>query len=141
MRRRVLTCARLYLLFQHPTDIMCISQNLLTNYYAAESKILPQEEANVVAYLRDKLHGQARKALHQQQFAAIEQLLNALKKSFGIMGDISDSYAELGKLCMRNREELINYIDRAQTMYNRIIEAEKNSRGSLTDTDITKTNK
>jgi len=78
-----------------------------------QNAILPQKEASVVAYLRDKLRGQARKALHQQQFAAIEQLLNALKKSFGIMGDISDFYAELGKLCMRNREKLINYIDSA----------------------------
>jgi len=88
---------------------------------------LPQEEASVVAYLRGKLCGQARKAFHQQQFATIEQLFNCLKRSFGIVGDIYDSYAKLGKLCMRNEEELVNYINRLQTVYNQIIEAEKSS--------------
>jgi len=61
--------------------------------------------------------------------------------SFGIMGDIYDSYAELKKLCMRNQEELVNYIDRAQTVYNQIIEAKKSSEGSPTDVEIIKLNK
>jgi len=56
--------------------------------------ILPQEEASVVAYLRSKLRGEARQALHQQQFTTIEQLLNRLKKAFGIVGDIFDSDAK-----------------------------------------------
>jgi len=47
------------------------------------------------------------------------------------MGDIYDSYAELGKLCMRNEEELVNYIDRLQTVYNQIIEAEKTREDHL----------
>jgi len=53
-------------------------------------------EVSAVAYLRGKLR--VRKVFHQQQFATIEQrfsyLLNRLKKPFGIMEDISDSYAE-----------------------------------------------
>jgi len=95
-----------------------------------QNAILPQEEASVVVYLRSKLRGEARKALHQQQFAIIEQLLNRLKKSFGIVGDIFDSYAELKKLGMGNQEKLVSYIDH-QTVYNQIIEAEKSSGGAL----------
>jgi len=76
----------------------------------------------------------------------IEQLLNHLKRLFGIVGYIYDSYAELGKLCMRNQEELVNYVDRVQTLqgsdvYNQIIEAEKSSGGPPTDAEITKINK
>jgi len=56
-------------------------------------------EVSAVAYLRGKLR--ARKMFHQQQFATIGQLLNRLKKSFGIMEDISDSYAERG-ICSGN---------------------------------------
>jgi len=113
----------------------------ITECRGIQNAILPHEEASVVAYLRSKLRGEARKALHQQQFASIEQFLNRLKKSFGIVGDIYNSHAELKKLCMRNQEKLVNYIDRAQTVYNLIIEAEKTSRGPLTDAEITKLNK
>jgi len=37
-----------------------------------QNVILPQEEASVVTYLRSKLRGEARQALHQQQFTTIE---------------------------------------------------------------------
>jgi len=57
------------------------------------------------------------------------------------VGYIYDSYAELGKLCMRNQEELVNYIDRIQTVYNQIIEAERSLGEPLTDVEITKINK
>jgi len=99
-----------------------------------QNAILSQEEVSVVVYLRSKLCGEARKALHQQQFAIIEQLLNRLKKSFGIVGDIFDFYAELKKLGMGNQEKLVSYIDSHQTiqyLYNQIIEAEKSSGGAL----------
>jgi len=82
------------------------------------------------------LRGEARKTLHQQQFATIEQLLNRLKKSFGIVGDIFDSYAELKKLGMGNQEKLVSYIDRAQTVYNQIIEAEKSLGEPPTDAEL-----
>jgi len=67
--------------------------------------------------------------------------LNRLKKLFGFVEDIFDSYAELKELGMENQEKLVSYIDRAQTVYNQIIEAEKNSEGPFTDAEITKLNK
>jgi len=58
--------------------------------------------------------------------------MERLKTSFEITGDIFDSYAELKKLCVKNRRNVLHYIDRAQTVYNNIIEAEKSEReGSL----------
>jgi len=66
--------------------------------------ILPEEEASVVTYIRSKLRGEARQALHQQQFTTIEQLLNRLKKAFGIVGDIIDAYAGFKRLEMKNQE-------------------------------------
>jgi len=41
----------------------------------------------------------------------IEQLLNRLKKAFGIVGDIFDSDAELKRLGMGNQEKLVSYIN------------------------------
>jgi len=101
--------------------------------------ILPQEEASVVAYLRSKLRGEARQALHQQQFTTIEQLLNRLKKALRIVGDIFDSDAELKRLGMGNQEKLVSY--RAQTVYSQIIESGKSLGGGVfTDAEITKLN-
>jgi len=45
-----------------------------------------------------------------------------LKTSFGITGDIFDSYAELKKLSIENRENVVDYINRAQIVYNNVIE-------------------
>jgi len=57
------------------------------------------------------------------------------------VGDIFDSYAELKKLGMGNQEKLVSCIDKAQTIYNQIIEAEKSSGVSSTDAEIIKLNK
>jgi len=68
-------------------------------YRGVQNVILPHEEARVVAYLRGKLRGLARKVhqqLRQQQFAIIEQFLNRCSERgerFEIMRDISDFYA------------------------------------------------
>jgi len=51
-----------------------------------------------------------------------------LKTSFEITGDIFDSYAKLKKLCVKNRRNILHYIDKAQTVYNNIIETEKSER-------------
>jgi len=53
-----------------------------------------------------------------------------------ITGDILASYTELKKLCIKNRENVVDYIDRAQIVYNNIIEAEKSERGRLIDSDV-----
>jgi len=95
----------------------------------------------VVTYLRSKLRGEARQALHQQQFTTIEQFLNRLKKAFGIVGDIFDSDAELKRLGMGTQEKLVSYINRAQTLYSQITEAGKSSGERFTDAEITKLNK
>jgi len=79
--------------------------------------------------------------LHQQQFTTIEQLLNRLKKAFGIVGDIFNSDAELKRLGMGNQEKLVSYINRAQTVHSQIIEAGKSSGEVFTDAEITKLNK
>jgi len=56
---------------------------------------------------RGKLCGRARKALHQ--FTTIEQFTDRLKTSFGITGDIFDFYAKLKKLCVKDRENVVEY--------------------------------
>jgi len=43
-------------------------------------------------------------------------------------GRFFDSYAEVKKLCVKNWENVIDYIDRPQIVYNNIIEAEKSER-------------
>jgi len=51
---------------------------------------------------------------HHRQFTNIEQFIDRLKTLFGIeRGDIFDSYAELKhfKLCVKNRENVVDYID------------------------------
>jgi len=62
-----------------------------------------------------------------------------LKTSFKITGDTFDSYAELKKLCVKNREN-VNYIDRAQIVYNNIIEFEKSERRPFINADIARIN-
>jgi len=71
------------------------------------------------------LRGRVQKVLHYRQFTNIKQYryIDRLKISFGIIGDIFYSYAEL-KLFVKNREN-VNYIDKAQIVYNDIIESEK----------------
>jgi len=60
-----------------------------------------------------ELRGRARKPLYHPQFTNIEQFMHRLKTSFGITGDIFDSHAKLKKLCVKNQENIIDYIDRA----------------------------
>jgi len=55
--------------------------------------------------------------------------MDCLKTSFGITEDIFNSYTELKKLCVKNRENVVDYIDRIQIVHNNIIEAEKSERG------------
>jgi len=97
-----------------------------------------QEEINVVILHWSKLRGRTRKALHNRKFISIKQFIDQLKISFGVIGDIFDSYAELKKLCVKWRESIVNYIERTQIMYDNIIEAEKSKKESLTDSNITK---
>jgi len=40
--------------------------------------------------------------------------MDQLKTSFDIMRDIFDSYAELKKLCVKNRKNVVDYIGRAR---------------------------
>jgi len=63
-----------------------------------------------------------------------------LKTSFKITGDTFDFYAELKKLCVKNRENVVNYINRAQIVYNNIIEFEKNERRPFTNANIARIN-
>jgi len=50
----------------------------------------------------------------------MEQLMNRLKTSFRITGDIFDFYTELRQFCIKNRENIVDYINRDQTVYNSI---------------------
>jgi len=66
----------------------------------------------------------------------MKQFIDRLKISFGITKDIFDSYAEFKKLCIKDRENVVDYIDRVEIMYDNIIEAEKSERGSLSNSDV-----
>jgi len=70
----------------------------------------------------------------------MEQLMDRLKTSFRITGDIFDFYTELRQFCIKNRKNVVDYINRDQTVYNNIIEAERSMRGRLTNADITRIN-
>jgi len=63
-----------------------------------------------------------------------------LIKNFEITGDIFYSYAELKKLWVENRENVVYYINRAKIVYNNITEAEKSKKGRLTDSDVVRIN-
>jgi len=69
---------------------------------------------NVVILFRGKLRDRIRKALHQRQFTTIEQFMDRLKTSFRMMRDIFEFYADLKKFCVKNRENVVDYIDRVQ---------------------------
>jgi len=60
--------------------------------------------------------------------------------SFGIIRDTCDCYAELKKLSAGRRESIDDYIGRAQILYDNIIQAEKNEKQSLTNSDISRIN-
>jgi len=48
--------------------------------------------------------------------------------------------AKLKKLCIKNRENIVDYIDKAQMVYNNVIEAEKSEREPLKNSDIARIN-
>jgi len=48
--------------------------------------------------------------------------------------------AKLKKLCLKNRENIVDYIDRVQMVYNNVIEVEKSARESLKNSDIARIN-
>jgi len=56
------------------------------------------------------------------------------------MEDIFDSYAEFKTLCVRRRENIIDYIERAQIVYDKIIETEKREEEYFMDLDVTRIN-
>jgi len=66
--------------------------------------------------------------------------MDRLKTSSGITGHIFDSYAEFKKLCIKNRENVVDYIDKAQIVYGNIIEVEKSESGALINSDIARIN-
>jgi len=101
-----------------------------------QSVVLPHEETNILILLRGKLHGRIRKALHNRTFTNIKQFRDRLKTSFRATKNI---YAELKKLCVK-WESIIDYIERAQIVYDNIIQAEKSEKEFLTDSDVARIN-
>jgi len=59
------------------------------------------------------------------------QLIKKLKTSFEVTRTICQCYKELDSFFFRKREDIIDYIERAQNLYADIIEAEKHKKGSL----------
>ncbi|KAH0947135.1 hypothetical protein HN011_005607 [Eciton burchellii] len=90
--------------------------------------------------LRNKLRGRARQTINNYKFTTIKQLTDRLLMSFGTIRDICDCYAELKKLSAGRRESIDDYIGRAQILYDNIIQAEKNEKQSLTNSDISRIN-
>jgi hypothetical protein len=78
--------------------------------------------------------------LQGRRFTNIKQLIDRLQTSFGVSRDSCVWYAELKRLSLKRRESIAAYIERAQTLYNNIIEAERYEKQSLTDFDITRIN-
>jgi len=66
--------------------------------------------------------------------------LDRLKTSFGITEDIFDSYAEFKQLCIKNKKNIVHYVERAQIVYNNITEAKKSERRTFTNLDIARIN-
>jgi len=56
------------------------------------------------------------------------------------LGDTFDFYAELKELCVKNWENIVDYIDKVQIMHNNIIEAEKNEKEPLINENIARIN-
>jgi len=101
-----------------------------------ETAVSPDEEANVLLLLRGKLRGRARQALQGRHFASIKQLIYRLQTSFGVSRNSFVWYAELEKLSQGRRESIAAYIERAQDLYDNIIEAERYEKQSLAQSDI-----
>jgi len=80
-------------------DITCLKE--INESREVQNAISSQKEVNVITLFRNNLRDQA---LHHQQLINIKQFMDRLKISFGITGNIFDSYAELKKLCVKNQE-------------------------------------
>jgi len=78
--------------------------------------------------------------LHNRKFISIKQFTNRLKILFGATGDIFNSYTKIKKLCVKRRENIVDYIEKAQIVDDNIIKAEKSEKESLTDSDVCKIN-
>jgi len=105
-----------------------------------QTAVSPDEEANVLILLRGKLRGRARQALQGRRFTNINQLIDRLQVSFGVSRESCVWYAELDRFCLGRRESIAAYIERAQILYDNIIEAERYEKQSLAESDITRIN-
>jgi len=98
-----------------------------------ESAVMPHEEANVLILFRGKLSGRARQGRH---FATIKQFIERLQTSFGVPRNSHVWYTELENLSLGRRESIAAYIERAQVLYDNVIEAERYEKHSLAQSDI-----
>jgi len=101
-----------------------------------ETAVTPNEEENVLILLRGKLSGRARQALQGRHFATIKQFIERLQTSFGVSRNSHVWYTELENLSLRRRESIAAYIERAQVLYDNVIEAERYEKHSLAQSDI-----
>jgi len=98
-----------------------------------QRQVSRQEEADVVRLLKNKLYGKAYMALYWRKFTNITQLIDKLKFLFMHSWQY---YQKLDRLFLRRREDILDYIDRAQDLYDDIIEAERIENEPLTNSAI-----
>ncbi|KAH0945138.1 hypothetical protein HN011_003376, partial [Eciton burchellii] len=80
-----------------------------------ETAVTPNEEANILILLRERL-----------------------QTSFGVSRNSHVWYTELENLSLGRRESIAAYIERAQVLYNNVIETERYEKHSLAQSDISR---
>jgi len=103
-----------------------------------ETAVMPNEKANVLILLRGKLSGRARQDLQGRHFATIKQFIERLQRSFGVSRNSHVWYTELQNLSLGRRESIAGSIERAQVLYNNVIETERYEKHSLAQSDISR---
>lgn len=92
-----------------------------------------RSEQSLLITIIGKLKGDAAKAVEGDRFASINELTSKLKAIFSPRQTLNDFYGELGKLCKRSSENMIDYIARTKNIIYAIIDGERMERGTLTN--------
>lgn len=102
----------------------------------AKDMLAPENEAALVRVLRNKLRGEARRAIHGTQYATVEELCKFLKSVYNPAKTVYQLHGELGAIYQKSGESVLSYANRINDLGNRIIDAHKTENNGQTDNEF-----
>jgi len=88
-------------------------------------------ETSLTKILINKLRGFAYYAVEDEPCETISQLADLLNGAFGPRRDVDQCRGDLANIFRRGGEHMLEYISRAKTLRNDVLDAERRSRGRL----------